>query len=60
MNISNIKNNLSNKYELKDNIIDYQKYYLIKENSVFKFTILKRENDILIKSKKYELKIYLN
>ena len=57
MNISNIKNNLSNKYELKDNIIDYQKYYLIKENSVFKFTILKRENDILIKSKKYELKI---
>ena len=35
------------------NFPEYQKFYLIKENGVFKFRIIKLENKIIIKCKRY-------
>ena len=37
---------------------DPQEYFLVKDNYGFKISICRRENDVLIKSRKYE--IYLN
>ena len=48
------KTNL-NKYNIFQNLFDYEEYYLIKEKAAYKFIIGKRSNDIIIKCKNYEL-----
>ena len=50
--------NIDNK--LFNSSFEYQEYYLIKENKVYKFIIYKGKIDIIIKCKKYEIKINNN
>ena len=38
------------------NLDQYEEYYIIKENKVFKIVILKRKNGIFIKYENYEIK----
>ena len=49
--VTNIDNKLLN------SSLEYQEYYLIKENKVYKFIIYKGKIDIIIKCKNYEIKI---
>lgn len=51
---NNINEDKSNEY-----LIDYKEYYLIKENTVYKFIIEKRKSEIVIKSKNYQKKLDL-
>ena len=51
---NNINEDKSNEY-----LIDYKEYYLIKENTVYKFIIEKRKSEIIIKSKNYQKKLDL-
>ena len=48
------KNNL-NEENIFENLFDYKEYYLIKEKAGYKFIIIKRSNNIIIKCKNYEL-----
>ena len=50
LNKSNL--NKDNKF---GNLLDYEEHYLIKEKAEYKFIIIKRSNDIIIKCKKYEV-----
>ena len=50
--------NINNK--LFNSSFEYQEYYLIKENKVYKFIIYKGKIDIIIKCKNYEIKINCN
>ena len=52
--ITSNKNNL-NEDNIFENLFDYEEYYLIKEKAVYKFIIVKRPNDIIIKCKNYEI-----
>ena len=56
------QNNDINEIKSFDNNIpyEYQKYYLIKENSVYKFIISKESNNIIIRCKNYENKFNIN
>ena len=42
------------------NIFKYEEFYLIKENNVYKFIISKREKEVLIQCKNYEIKLNSN
>ena len=57
INISNndFKNNIS-----LSNSHEFEEYYLLKENNVYKFIINILDNNIIINCKKYELKINEN
>ena len=37
------------------NVLEFEEYYLIKNNQCFKISIFRRNNDILIKSNSYEI-----
>ena len=43
-----------------ENLIEYEEYYLIKENNAYKFIIGKEKNEIIIKCKNYEIKLNNN
>ena len=43
-----------------DKILEYEEYYLIKENNGYKFIIAKTEKEIIIRSKNYENKFNNN
>ena len=43
-----------------ENLIEYEEYYLIKENNAYKFIIGKEENELIIKCKNYEIKLNNN
>ena len=44
---------------LSDNKLNnYQEFFLTKENKIFKILIIQRSNDIIIKHKNYEIKIF--
>jgi len=60
-NLSSQGNNNINNNENKSNeyLIDYKEYYLIKENTIYKFIIEKRRSEIIIKSKNYQKNIRL-
>ena len=61
MNIESIqiRNNINNN-NLLINLEQYEEYYIIKENRVFKIIIKKRKNGIIIKYKNYETKLNIN
>ena len=40
-----------------NNIFKYEEFYLIKDNNVYKFIISKREKEVLIQCKNYEIKL---
>ena len=52
----------NSKKEIKSlyNLIEYEEYFLIKENNVFKFIIEKEYNNIIIKCQNYEKRININ
>ena len=58
MNIYNIKE--ENYINGNDNFIEYEKFYLSKENRVFKITIIKGKNEIIIKYRKYKYQFNYN
>ena len=60
-NINLQKNNI-NEIKLFDKnfIYEYQRYYLIKENMVYKFIILKESNNIIIRCKNYVNQFNIN
>ena len=53
---------INSKKEIKSlyNLIEYEEYFLIKENNVFKFIIEKEYNNIIIKCQNYEKRININ
>ena len=61
MNIESIqiRNNINNNNLFID-LEQYEEYYIIKENRVFKIIIKKRKNGIIIKYKSYETKLNIN
>ena len=54
------KDQLSDENILMENIIEQEEYYLIKDNSAFKFIIGKLTNEIIIKCKNYEIRLNYN
>ena len=60
IDIENIDDKSLNEKKISERFIEYQKYYLIIENSVYKIIIGKRKSEILIKSKKYEIALTCN
>ena len=51
---------IKDNYYLTENIIDYEEYYLIKENNAYKFIIYKTKSDIIIKCNNYEIELNNN
>ena len=49
-----------NNNKFYNNLIEYEEYFLVKENIAYKFIIGKRKNDIIIKCKNYEIKLNNN
>ena len=50
------KGHALNKNEIIEDFIEYEEYYIIKENNAFKFIIGKINREIIIKCKNYEIK----
>ena len=48
-----ISSHITNFSEIEQSNIDYQEYYLIKENIIYKIVLFKNENTIIIKCKNY-------
>ena len=44
---------------IKDNLIEYEEYYLIKENIILKIFIIKLENKIIIQYKNYSIQFHI-
>ena len=53
-------NNVNNEYKIYDKLIEFEEYYLIKDNNAYKITVEKRRNEIIFKCKNYETKLYNN
>ena len=51
---------INNEYKIYDNLIEFEEYYLIKDNNAYKIIVGKRRNEIIIKCKNYETKLYNN
>ena len=49
-----------NNNKFYNNLIEYEEYFLVKENIAYKFIIGKRKNDIIIKCKNYGIKLNNN
>ena len=58
--ITSVEYNNYNDYLLNETILDYQEYYLSKESNIYKVIIYKRNKDIIIKCKNYQLSIDIN
>jgi hypothetical protein len=58
-NITSLGNNF-NENNLFNNIIEYEEYFLTKDNNVHKIYILKLKNEIIIKSKDYQISFNIN
>ena len=58
-NITYIENNF-NENNLFNNIIEYEEYFLIKDNNIYKIYILKLKNEIIIKCKDYQISLNIN
>ena len=48
------KEDINNKNDYNMNCLDYQNYYLIKDNSVYKFRVEKRNEEVAIICSNYE------
>ena len=55
----NDNNNINNNKD-SNIIFEYENFYLIKDNNIYKFKVGKRYNDIIIKSKNYMIQITEN
>ena len=51
---------INNEYKIYDNLIEFEEYYLIKDNNAYKIIVEKRSNEIIFKCKNYETKLYNN
>ena len=58
-NIQTPRGIYQNKAEF-ENLIEYEEYYLIKENIVYKMIIGKKEDEVIIKCKNYKINININ
>ena len=43
--------------KLNENLFEYEEYYLLKKNNIYKITIEKIKNGIIIRNKNYEIKL---
>ena len=50
---------MSSKIDI-EHLIDYEDYYILKENKVYKFIIQKKDEEIIKKYKKYGIKFKIN
>ena len=50
---------MSSKIDI-EHLIDYEDYYILKENKVYKFIIQKKDEEIIKKYKKYGIKFNIN
>ena len=60
MGNTTLSNNSKKEIKSLYNLIEYEEYFLIKENNVFKFIIEKEYNNIIIKCQNYEKHININ
>ena len=51
---------INNEYKIYDNLIEFEEYYLIKDNNAYKIIVEKRRDEIIFKCKNYETKLYNN
>ena len=54
------KSNIINNFDLNENYIDYQEYYLLNHNLIYKITIFLNNNEIIIKCKNYIITLNIN
>ena len=60
MNTPKPENNNSIENKLFKELLNYQEYYLIKENIIYKLIIYTKNSNIIIKCKNYKIKMNLN
>ena len=53
-------NGITKENNLIDNLPEYEEYYLLKKNNIYKITIEKLKNEITIKYKNYGIKLNNN
>ena len=51
---------INNEYKIYDNLIEFEEYYLLKDNNAYKIIVEKRRDEIIFKCKNYETKLYNN
>ena len=59
MDICRFNDNIKEK-KLNENLSEFEEYYLLKKNNIYKITIEKIKNEIIIRYKNYEIKLNNN